>query len=252
MAVLLTCTVRAALAQVMALTDRSFDQALREYPVAMVAFVTPWCGRYCTALGPVLERLASTFAETGVAIARASAEASRELLERFDVVSYPTLIWFDAASKWPHYASDATPERYAGERSHDALVAFIEKRVGFSAPQRAPPPPSPIPPRVPEPPTTWTRNPATAKRAAGHVCTDASSAYTSCMRHRLDRQHMCESERNEYLLCMSGQWVVHPDDHKHLAAKYADFVGQTTVGTAHDREYRRARDDDEDRRVRRR
>ena len=219
------------LGQVVHVSERSFDVLLRDYPVAFVAFVAPWCGIHCKSLLPELESLASSFANTGIAVAQASSEEAGELLDRFEVAAYPTLIWFDGSRKWPFYASEAKPERYHGERSLDHLTAFIEERTGIAPPQRA------TPPSVP---TTTTRTATSRKdegasappearahaseRLQGHACTALSQSYIECMRHRRDRQHLCASERHEYLLCMSGRWSVHPDDHQHLAARYADFV----------------------------
>ena len=56
-----------------------------------------------------------------------------------------------------------------------------------------------------------------------HACAVLSDAYVACMRHRADRQHVCDSERHEYLLCMSARWAVHPDHHKALAEEYRRF-----------------------------
>ena len=107
------------------LTDRSFDETLRQYPVAMVAFVTPWCGRRCMELEPALQRLAVAWHETGIAIARASAETCSELLDRFEIVALPALLWFDGSKAWPHYASEAKPERYNGPQTYDALLDLL-------------------------------------------------------------------------------------------------------------------------------
>jgi len=210
------------------LTDRSFDETLRQYPVAMVAFVTPWCGRRCMELEPALQRLAVAWHETGIAIARASAETCSELLDRFEIVALPALLWFDGSKAWPHYASEAKPERYNGPQTYDALLPFIEQRVGFAAPPPAPakpptPPPSPMPTDAPIEPPAWAPDPATIARATEHACTATSLAYTACMRHRRDRPQLCADERHEYLLCMSGRWSIHPDDHVHLARKYNEF-----------------------------
>jgi hypothetical protein len=226
--VLSGCACRAA-STTLSLTDRTFDQELREYPVAMVAFVSPWCGRRCAELGGTLEMLTASFADSGVGIASASSDTAAELLDRFQVYAFPTLLWFDAAAKWPHYASDAKPERYAGDRGYDALLAFIEQRIGFPAPLRVQPPPPPQQQQqlhTPAPRTeaaAWA-NPATMERVDNHACKDTSATYASCMRHRRDRPHLCARERHEYLLCMSGRWSVHPDDHAHLAARYSEFA----------------------------
>ena len=223
-------TAAILLGQVVHVSERTFDVLLRDYPVALVAFVAPWCGVHCKMLLPELESLTSSFADTGIAVAQASSDEAGELLDRFEVAAYPTLLWFDGSRKWPFYASEAKPERYHGERSHDRLIAFIEERTGIAPPQRATPPAAPTLTRTAArqhddkqtpPPEA---KPHASERFQAHACKSLSQSYIECMRHRRDRQHLCASERHEYLLCMSGRWSVHPDDHQHLAARYADYV----------------------------
>ena len=153
----------------------------------------------------------------------ASSERAGELLDRFGIAAYPTLLWFDGSKKWPFYASEAKPERYGGERTTGALTAFIEERTGIAPPQRAVRPaasePAPAPRHAPPPPAE-----PPARSTPVHACTALAASYSDCMRHRRDRQHLCASERHEYVLCMSGRWSVHPDEHEQLAARYHEFA----------------------------
>jgi thiol-disulfide isomerase/thioredoxin len=282
---------------------------------ALVAFVAPWCA-HCKALRAPFERVAEGFDQQIVVAGVDAAES--ELLDRFDIDSFPQLLWFDGSSTYPYRASEARPERYSGPRTFDAMTAFLEERSGVRSRERsqsddeaaadgasgpcgergplpsdgrpamdtqtiekvlnhavalqrrrqdrqaeqlasglkhsglavdlarnnwqsadgrvgtvepfscealskddaaraaagdweharhapAPPPAEPSPPPLVLPP---------------HKCEAVSQAYVECMRHRADRQHICDNARHEYLLCMSGRWAVHPDHHRAMAEEY--------------------------------
>lgn len=79
----------------------------------------------CKTLAPVYEALADDFAsEPDVVIAKVDAEAdnSKATAKDQEVTGYPTIKFFPAGSK------EAEP--YAGARSEDSLVAFINAKVG--------------------------------------------------------------------------------------------------------------------------
>jgi thiol-disulfide isomerase/thioredoxin len=203
------------------LTEGSFDKVLRESPVALVAFVATWCGAHCRALLPELERLAAAYEGTGVAVARVSSDGAGELLDRYDVAAYPTLLWLDGSKQWPFYASEATPERVSAvTRTFAALADFVRERTGI-APQTAEPRPQEAPPSAEPPPPAPV---PTFDFDEAHVCTELSRAYTKCLRVRKSAPHKCASERHEYMICMSGRWSIDPDHHRHMAARYSDFV----------------------------
>ena len=204
-------------------TEVNFDVLLREVPVALVAFTSPTTAVRHPALLPALEQLAAAFAATGIGIGQVSS-VHRELLDRLGVDTYPTLLWLDGSREWPHYASEATPVRYSGLQSYEALAAYVEHQTGISAhsgrstPMDATPPPPPPPPMhaAPSAPPLTTSH----HDAHGAACVEHSQSYRACMRHRRDRQHLCDVQRHDYLLCMSGRWAVHPDHHRDLAALY--------------------------------
>ena len=219
----LSFALQAVLAQ-LAITDANFDQELRRREVALVVFVAPWCGRHCTTLRPLLGELAAAFTPHGVAIASASSEKSRELIDRFQVETYPTIMLFDGTQKWPYYASEAQPERYRGERTFGAIAGLVARKAGVELPALPKAQTAPVEPSSPSAiPSRPTLEEFVASSSTEHACTAASGAYTACMRHRRDRQRRCAKERHEYLLCMSGRWTPHPDHHQRLAKAYELF-----------------------------
>ena len=203
---------------VLELDERTFDAALRAESVALVAFTAPWCA-HCRALAPTFEALAGEF-DGGIMFGRVSSDGGRELLDRFDIGSYPTLLLFDAREVYPYYASEAKPQRYAGRHDLDSLADFVARRGGAER-RRAPPRRA----EAAEPAAEGSGAAAdAAAEALGHTCAESSARYRSCMAHRRDRQHMCSGERHDYLICMSGRWAVPPDKHSELAAAYARFA----------------------------
>ena len=211
--------------QLAELSESTFDTRLREQPVALVAFVSHWC-RHCAALSPILEAMAEKYAGTGIAIAQCSSSTAGELLDRFQIDSYPTLLWLDGSKKWPFYASEATPFRYSGSRTQESLVGFIESQTGITPARRVEESPA-REQRRSERGETIDRGPswpaASSAAMEDHACTELSKSYTACMRHRRDRQHLCTTERHNYLLCMTGRWAIHPDKHEELARRYTEF-----------------------------
>ena len=94
---------------------------------------------HCRALAPEFLRVWEAFdggADEPQIIVAELAESDRgphsdrELLDRFEIDSFPQLLWFDASGIYPHYATTARPEPYTGARTFDAMAAFIEERSG--------------------------------------------------------------------------------------------------------------------------
>lgn len=202
------------------LTDATWEPALRMRPMALVAFVAPWC-THCKSLEADLVRLADAFTESSVLFGHVSGGSSQELLDRFDVTAFPTLLWFDGSKRWPFRASEARPSAYAGLRHFEAMSSWIAQRGGVRrGSQPEPSGTAPIEPLVPIPPSP---SPQPLILPA-HACSDASAQYVGCMQlHRL-RMEACATQRRAYLLCMSSRWAVHPDHHAALAGEYARFV----------------------------
>ena len=200
------------------LTESTFDAKLRDFPMALVVFHATW-SPHSRQLLPVLDQIAQGFHDTWVAVARVQAESSGELIDRFAIQSFPTVLWFDSSKKWPFYASEDTPERYVGGHGFDSIASYLEQKSGAQLKGRE---------RAAVSPSATATTPAAAAPAqpgfAEHACTDVSNAYVECMRHREDRPDMCARERRRYLFCMSSRWSVDPDEHAGLAAQYAQFA----------------------------
>ena len=86
-------------------------------------------------LRPALRELAAAYEHAGIGVGIVPS-LHTELLDRFEVATFPTLHWMDGSTKWPYYASEAAPERYDGPRGFAALAGFIEAKTGI--PPRAP------------------------------------------------------------------------------------------------------------------
>lgn len=108
--------------------DQSFSDLFKNGKKhALVAFTTTWCG-YCKQLAPEYEKLAGVFARDPVAIGQVDCtepEPSHDLLEKYDISSYPTLLWFEEGS--------SEPVKYeGGDRTIEALVAFVNDKTGLN------------------------------------------------------------------------------------------------------------------------
>ncbi|KAM3297456.1 hypothetical protein ACQJBY_039375 [Aegilops geniculata] len=108
-------------AHVLLLTAANFTAVLDARRHVMVEFYAPWCG-HCRALAPHYAAAAAALAEQGVDVALAKVDATEEhdLAQAHGVQGYPTLLFF----------IDGVPRDYAGERTKDAIVAWIGKKLG--------------------------------------------------------------------------------------------------------------------------
>nr|CBG91904.1 putative PDI-like protein [Triticum aestivum] len=108
-------------AHVLLLTAANFTSVLAARRHVMVEFYAPWCG-HCRALAPHYAAAASALAEQGVDVALAKVDATEDhdLAQAHGVQGYPTLLFF----------IDGVPRDYAGERTKDAIVAWISKKLG--------------------------------------------------------------------------------------------------------------------------
>ncbi|XP_037416966.1 protein disulfide isomerase-like 1-4, partial [Triticum dicoccoides] len=108
-------------AHVLLLTAANFTAVLAARRHVMVEFYAPWCG-HCRALAPHYAAAATHLAEQGVDVALAKVDATEDhdLAQAHDVQGYPTLLFF----------IDGVPRDYSGERTKDAIVAWIGKKLG--------------------------------------------------------------------------------------------------------------------------
>lgn len=83
---------------------------------AFVKYYAPWCG-HCKTLAPVWEELAAAFADKDVVIGKFDATANHT---DEPIQGFPTLIFYDG---------EGEKETYQGERTLEALSAFLESKL---------------------------------------------------------------------------------------------------------------------------
>ena len=91
---------------VVELTSSNFDEVVNNPELdVLVEFYAPWCG-HCKNLAPIYEKVAKVFRRDSkcvVAKIDANAEENADVKRRFQINSYPTLLFFPQGSndKWP-------------------------------------------------------------------------------------------------------------------------------------------------------
>ncbi|KAJ1921885.1 hypothetical protein H4219_000231 [Mycoemilia scoparia] len=107
------------------LDNKNFDSiALDEAKSVLVDFYAPWCG-HCKKLAPTFEKLAKVFEdEKDVTIAKYDASNDREIIKRFGIKGFPTIIFFPAGKDSEHL------EFAEANRSLKSLVQFVNQHAG--------------------------------------------------------------------------------------------------------------------------
>ncbi|CAL9780602.1 unnamed protein product [Musa acuminata subsp. burmannicoides] len=104
---------------VVVLTDGNFSDFLEKHRHVMVEFYAPWCG-HCQALAPEYAAAATALRGEDVVLAKVDATEENELAQRFEVQGFPTVLFF----------VDGVHRDYPGQRSRDAIVTWIKKKIG--------------------------------------------------------------------------------------------------------------------------
>lgn len=109
-------------ANVLVLTDSSFDEALQKYEYILVKFYAPWCG-HCKRLAPEFAKAADTLKEKGskTALGNLDATVEKTTAGKFSIRGYPTLILFKNGQEL---------ERYSGARTADAIATYMMEKSG--------------------------------------------------------------------------------------------------------------------------
>lgn len=109
------------------LTAQTFDSVAEDAKRhVLVEFYAPWCG-FCKRLEPIYEQVAKVFQrEKNVVVAKIDADAAEnaDVKRRFQITSYPTLLFFPAGS------TDKWPRPYHNERTVEDFVKFLNERTG--------------------------------------------------------------------------------------------------------------------------
>lgn len=105
---------------VYALEDSNAEQFIKTQEAVFVKFYAPWCG-HCKQMAPAYAELAEHFHKDGskVKIAKLDATVHKQFAEQFGIEGFPTIKLF----------INGSPIDYNGERSKDAMAAFINKKV---------------------------------------------------------------------------------------------------------------------------
>ncbi|CAE7813466.1 PDIL2-1, partial [Symbiodinium microadriaticum] len=111
-------------AEVVHLTESTFSNYVGKDNSALVEFYAPWCG-HCKNLAPEWVTAGNTFdASDGIVIADVDATENQGLAQKYGVQGYPTIKYFPKGSM--------EPEEYAGGRTADTIVSWVNEKIGTS------------------------------------------------------------------------------------------------------------------------
>nr|XP_002052017.3 endoplasmic reticulum resident protein 44 [Drosophila virilis] len=113
---------------VLQITRRNFNSTLHAYEVVFINFYADWC-HFSTRLMPIFEDAAVRLAEklppsAGVRLARVDCMLEVELSNMCDISKFPTLRLY--------YRGHPLRQEYRGQRSVEALVAYVKKQFESS------------------------------------------------------------------------------------------------------------------------
>jgi len=103
---------------VVKLVYKNYNEYFAKGTPIFVKYYAPWCG-HCKSMAPDWVKLGETINKKDVIIADYDATANYAEVER--VEGFPTLVFYD---------SQGGKEVYQGERTYDALLAFVNSKIG--------------------------------------------------------------------------------------------------------------------------
>ncbi|KAJ9538269.1 hypothetical protein OSB04_031002 [Centaurea solstitialis] len=118
----LALLISSAVADVVVLTEDSFEKEVGQDRGALVEFYAPWCG-HCKKLAPEYEKLGASFKKSkSVLIAKVDCDEHKGVCSKYGVSGYPTIQWFPKGS--------LEPKKYEGARTAEALVEYVNLEGG--------------------------------------------------------------------------------------------------------------------------
>jgi len=80
-------------ANILEITDGTFDSEVAGSELTMVDFWAEWCGP-CRMVAPVVEELAESYAEKGLKVGKVDVDENPNVAARYGIRSIPTILFF--------------------------------------------------------------------------------------------------------------------------------------------------------------
>jgi thiol-disulfide isomerase/thioredoxin len=125
---LLIALVPSASSAVLPLNSSNFTTAFQQNKPVLTFFYAPWCG-HCKAFQPIYHRFADNPSSPDVVYTKADASDKRDtyFVEKYKIISYPTIIYF------PESPSQGDAVVYSGPKTPDGMSSFLESNALLSS-----------------------------------------------------------------------------------------------------------------------